>query len=273
MAYIFDLFFNFNPGLFLPFHSCSIHWLFGHAWVRWHLFCLRNQSSCRFPCLQFNCQSDNFFTIGLHCLSGQSIFCIICLHDSVRSIFIGNTDYKNLFSRKRFWVENRAWSSPPSSIGIQLSFLVQFVDCRYTLHSFYTVLIIYLLLLWKSNNDSRFLFLAALFFGLSAGNHGTVAFYLPAILVLFFGWEKRHKIKNLGITILFFKLDSLSTFTCQYVQWRNRLLIGQIRKRFKIFSIRWQIVVTPICIFQNWVNVLKRVALKRFYGFGVKLYR
>ena len=108
----------------------------------------------------------------------------------------------------------------------------------YTLHSFCTVLIIYLLLLWKSNNDSRFLFLAALCFGLSAGNHGTVAFYLPAILVLFFGWEKRHKIKNLGITILFFKLDSLSTFTCQYVQWRNRLLIGQIRKRFKIFSIR-----------------------------------
>lgn len=55
----------------------------------------------------------------------------------------------------------------------------------YTLHSFFTVLIIYLLLLWKNNNDSRFLLLAALFFGLSAGNHGTVAFYLPAILFLF----------------------------------------------------------------------------------------
>ena len=74
----------------------------------------------------------------------------------------------------------------------------------YTLHSFFTVLIIYLLLLWKNNNDSRFLFLAALCFGLSAGNHGTVAFYLPAILVLFFIWEKKHKIKNLSITILIF---------------------------------------------------------------------
>jgi hypothetical protein len=74
----------------------------------------------------------------------------------------------------------------------------------YTLHSFFTVLIIYLLLRWKNNNDPRFLFLAALCFGLSAGNHGTVAFYLPAILVLFFGWEKKHNIKNLGITILVF---------------------------------------------------------------------
>jgi hypothetical protein len=74
----------------------------------------------------------------------------------------------------------------------------------YTLHSFFTVLIIYLLLLWKNNNDSRFLFLAALCFGLSAGNHGTVAFYLPAILVLFFVWEKKHKIRNLSITTLFF---------------------------------------------------------------------
>jgi hypothetical protein len=74
----------------------------------------------------------------------------------------------------------------------------------YTLHSFFTVLTIYLLLLWKSKNDSRFLFLAAFCFGLSAGNHGTVAFYLPAILVLFFVWEKKHKVKNLGITTLFF---------------------------------------------------------------------
>jgi tetratricopeptide (TPR) repeat protein len=74
----------------------------------------------------------------------------------------------------------------------------------YTLHSFFTVLIIYLLLLWKNKNDSRFLFLAAFCFGLSAGNHGTVAFYLPAILVLFFVWEKKHKVKNLGITTLFF---------------------------------------------------------------------
>lgn len=74
----------------------------------------------------------------------------------------------------------------------------------YTLHSFFTGLIIYLLLLWKNNNDSRFLFLAALSFGLSAGNHGTVAFYLPSILILFFVWEKKEKFKNLSITTLIF---------------------------------------------------------------------
>ncbi len=76
----------------------------------------------------------------------------------------------------------------------------------YTLHSFFTGLIIYLLLLWKCNNDLRFLFLSALCFGLSAGNHGTVAFYLPAILVLFFFWEKKAKMKNLSISVLVFLL-------------------------------------------------------------------
>jgi len=74
----------------------------------------------------------------------------------------------------------------------------------YTLHSFFTGLIIYFLLLWKADEDVRYLYLAALCFGLSAGNHGTVAFYLPAILVLFFAWMKKEKIKNLGITALIF---------------------------------------------------------------------
>ncbi len=74
----------------------------------------------------------------------------------------------------------------------------------YTLHSFFTSLIIYFLLSWKVKEDVRYLYLAALCFGLSAGNHGTVAFYLPAILILFFFWIKKEKIKNLGLTSLIF---------------------------------------------------------------------
>lgn len=74
----------------------------------------------------------------------------------------------------------------------------------YSLHAFFTCLIVYFLLIWKTKNDLRFLFLAAFCFGLSAGNHATVAFYLPAILFLFFIWKKNQKIKNLGITALIF---------------------------------------------------------------------
>ncbi|MZH13764.1 MAG: DUF2723 domain-containing protein [Nitrospinae bacterium] len=76
----------------------------------------------------------------------------------------------------------------------------------YTLHAFFTGLIIYFLLLWKTQNNLSYLFLAALFFGLSAGNHATVAFYLPAILVLFFAWQKENKIKTLGFSVLVFLL-------------------------------------------------------------------
>jgi hypothetical protein len=74
----------------------------------------------------------------------------------------------------------------------------------YTLHSFFTCLIIYLLLQWKKKEDVRFLYAAALFYGLSAGNHATVAFYLPAIVLLFFAWEKKERFKNLLVSSLIF---------------------------------------------------------------------
>ncbi len=74
----------------------------------------------------------------------------------------------------------------------------------YTLHSFFTCLIIYLLLQWKLKADLRFLFSAAFTYGLSAGNHATVVFYLPAILLLFFFWEQKERFKNLLITSLIF---------------------------------------------------------------------
>lgn len=74
----------------------------------------------------------------------------------------------------------------------------------YTLHAFFTCLIIYLLLQWKKKEDVRFLYASAFIYGLSAGNHATVAFFLPAIVLLFFCWERKERFKNLLVSSLVF---------------------------------------------------------------------
>ena len=74
----------------------------------------------------------------------------------------------------------------------------------YSLHSFFTCLIIYLLLKWKIKGDVRSLFACAFIYGLSSGNHGTVAFYLPAIVYLFLAWERKARFKNLVVSSLIF---------------------------------------------------------------------
>ncbi|MCA9484199.1 MAG: DUF2723 domain-containing protein [Nitrospina sp.] len=76
----------------------------------------------------------------------------------------------------------------------------------YTLHVAFTAGILLLLFLWKLRDDLRFLYGAGLIFGLSAGNHATVAFYLPAILVLFFCWCREHPWLHLSRCILLFLL-------------------------------------------------------------------
>jgi len=76
----------------------------------------------------------------------------------------------------------------------------------YTLHTFFTGSIILALLKWKEQEDIRYLYAAALVYGLSAGNHGTVAFYLPAILILFFFWCRQNPWKHLSLCISFFIL-------------------------------------------------------------------
>jgi tetratricopeptide (TPR) repeat protein len=74
----------------------------------------------------------------------------------------------------------------------------------YTLHTLFTVLVILGLLKWKEKEDVRYLYFAALVYGLSAGNHGTVAFYLPAILVLFLSWCRHNRWRHLSLCALFF---------------------------------------------------------------------
>jgi hypothetical protein len=48
--------------------------------------------------------------------------------------------------------------------------------------------------------DVRFLYASAFLYGLSAGNHATVVFYLPAIVLLFFAWERMARFKNLLVS-------------------------------------------------------------------------
>ena len=74
----------------------------------------------------------------------------------------------------------------------------------YTLHTLFTVLVILGLLKWKEKEDIRYLYATALVYGLSAGNHGTVALYLPAILILFFFWCRHHRWRHLSLCVLFF---------------------------------------------------------------------
>jgi tetratricopeptide (TPR) repeat protein len=74
----------------------------------------------------------------------------------------------------------------------------------YTLHAFLTCLIFYLLMQWKMKEDVRFLFAAAFVYGLSAGNHATVVFYLPAIVLLYLAWESKSRYKNFLVSSLIF---------------------------------------------------------------------
>ncbi len=81
----------------------------------------------------------------------------------------------------------------------------------YTLHALFTCVIFWLLLSWRVKSDVRYLFGAALAYGLSAGNHATVAFYLPAILILFFCWNRENILRNLSMCVVFF-LVGLSVY-------------------------------------------------------------
>ena len=74
----------------------------------------------------------------------------------------------------------------------------------YTLHALLICILIVFLLLWRQKEDVRYLYGAALLFGLSAGNHATVAFLLPAILLLFFAWTRQNVLRHLGICTAFF---------------------------------------------------------------------
>ena len=82
----------------------------------------------------------------------------------------------------------------------------------YSLHALFVCLIIYLLLIWREKGDLRFLFATALVFGLGSGNHATIAFLLPTLLILYFAWNKESILRNLSTSIVFF-LVGLSVYS------------------------------------------------------------
>lgn len=82
----------------------------------------------------------------------------------------------------------------------------------YTLHMLFVCAILLLLFLWKEKQDVRYLFSAALVFGLGSGNHATLCFLLPSILILYFSWNRQRVVRNLAVSVIFF-LVGLSVYT------------------------------------------------------------
>jgi 4-amino-4-deoxy-L-arabinose transferase-like glycosyltransferase len=76
----------------------------------------------------------------------------------------------------------------------------------YTLDSFLLITVSYLLLLWHESNGRKYLYLAALIFGLGISNHQIIGFAGPAILlfVLCRNWKEFFNPKNIAIALLLF---------------------------------------------------------------------
>ncbi len=74
----------------------------------------------------------------------------------------------------------------------------------YSLHTLFICALVYLLLTWKQCDDLRYLYAASFIYGISAGNHATMAFFLPSILLLFFCWNREKPALRLALCALFF---------------------------------------------------------------------
>jgi len=102
--------------------------------------------------------------------------------------------------------------APAGLLAFSLPFWNQSVVAEvYTLHAFFLCLLLYLLIVWRQSDDVRWLYAAALVYGLSAGNHATVAFLLPALLIVFFLWNRRQAGRHLAAVVLIF-LVGLSVY-------------------------------------------------------------
>ncbi len=96
---------------------------------------------------------------------------------------------------------------PVGYLAISKPYWLQSLQAEvYSLHVALTAGLMFLMFLWKLRDDIRFLYGAGLLFGLSAGNHATVAFYLPAVLILFFCWCREQRWLHLTRCICLFLL-------------------------------------------------------------------
>jgi len=97
----------------------------------------------------------------------------------------------------------------------------------YTLNNLFIAGLIYLVLLWLEGFDPRWLFLSAFLYGLSAGNHATVALFLPGLLALYFIKRPRSISSECIKAILFFPLGLSVYLYLQFGLWQTLLMIGE----------------------------------------------
>ncbi len=97
----------------------------------------------------------------------------------------------------------------------------------YTLNILFVSLLLLLLLLWRASRRERWLNAAALVYGLSLGNHSTMALFAPAILL--FAWlTDRGLCRDVKRLLRLFVLTLVPLALYFYVPWRAEgLLSGQ----------------------------------------------
>lgn len=76
----------------------------------------------------------------------------------------------------------------------------------YSFNMFFTLLILFLAIKYSITNLDTYIYSAAFVYGVSSGNHATVAFFLPALIAFFFMVTKEKKIAKFILVCTFFML-------------------------------------------------------------------
>jgi hypothetical protein len=74
----------------------------------------------------------------------------------------------------------------------------------YTFNMFFTILLIYLLVRFSITKEDSFLYSASFLYGIASGNHATVAFYLPALILFYFLESKEKRFAKFILVCTFF---------------------------------------------------------------------
>lgn len=74
----------------------------------------------------------------------------------------------------------------------------------YTLHLLFIAIILHLAIRWALSGDDRLIYLCSLFYGLSSGNHATVALLLPGLLIFFCAKNREATFRKLLMLGAFF---------------------------------------------------------------------
>jgi len=104
-------------------------------------------------------------------------------------------------------VSSAAWAAAATTIVFGLTRTV-WGDATgtevYILNLLFLGIVLYAGLRWSSEDKDSWLYAAGFLYGLAAGNHGSVAFYLPAFLVYFFLKSRKDTWRRFILLIFFF---------------------------------------------------------------------